>query len=76
MGYWIDNPHEPHFEYSVYISNMTLSNMRLSQNSPVFKECEINYVPVFLGGVMKATGNRAPMEIKSQLLQRSIYVHV
>ncbi|SLM34514.1 2-hydroxychromene-2-carboxylate isomerase [Lasallia pustulata] len=36
------------------------------RNSPVFKECEINYVPIFLGGVMKATGNRAPLEIKNK----------
>ena len=41
--------------------------MRLClQNDPVFKNCEITYVPIFLGGVMKACGNTAPINIKSR----------
>jgi 2-hydroxychromene-2-carboxylate isomerase len=41
--------------------------MRLClQNDPVFKKCEITYVPIFLGGVMKACGNTAPINIKSR----------
>lgn len=36
-----------------------------SQNSPVFKQCDVTYVPILLGGVMKACGNIAPIEIKS-----------
>lgn len=35
------------------------------QNDPVFSKCEITYVPMFLGGVMKACGNIAPIKIKS-----------
>ncbi|KAF2084260.1 HCCA isomerase/glutathione S-transferase kappa [Saccharata proteae CBS 121410] len=36
------------------------------QNLPVFKQCEIKYVPIFLGGVMKACGNTAPINIKNK----------
>jgi hypothetical protein len=36
------------------------------QNDPVFSKCELNYIPVFLGGAMKACGNTAPINIKSQ----------
>ncbi|KAH8731336.1 thioredoxin-like protein [Phaeosphaeriaceae sp. PMI808] len=38
----------------------------LLQNSPVFKSCSINYVPIFLGGLMHACGNRAPITIKNK----------
>jgi hypothetical protein len=37
--------------------NRTLIRFRL-QNDPVFQKCEITYVPIFLGGVMKACGSR------------------
>ena len=33
----------------------------------MFKDCEVKYVPVFLGGIMKATGNRPPLAVKSGL---------
>jgi len=36
------------------------------QNDPVFKKCEISYIPIFLGGVMKACGNVPPISIKSK----------
>ncbi|KAI4127606.1 MAG: hypothetical protein LQ347_004530 [Umbilicaria vellea] len=36
------------------------------RTSPVFKECEVNYIPIFLGGVMKATDNRPPNQIKNK----------
>jgi len=36
------------------------------QNFPVFKQCEVTYVPIFLGGLMKMCGNTAPINIKSQ----------
>ncbi|KAK3691703.1 hypothetical protein LTR37_018496 [Vermiconidia calcicola] len=38
----------------------------VTRNSPVFKKCEVSYVPIFLGGVMKACGNIAPLEIKNK----------
>jgi hypothetical protein len=36
------------------------------QNDPVFKKCEITYIPIFLGGVMKACGNTPPINIRSR----------
>ncbi|KAF2441127.1 thioredoxin-like protein [Karstenula rhodostoma CBS 690.94] len=35
-------------------------------NFPVFKQCEITYVPVFLAGIMKACGNTPPLKIKNK----------
>ncbi|ERF71667.1 hypothetical protein EPUS_00656 [Endocarpon pusillum Z07020] len=36
------------------------------RHSPIFRPCEIEYVPVFLGGLMKACNNRPPLEIKNK----------
>ncbi|KAE8453491.1 hypothetical protein EG329_010352 [Mollisiaceae sp. DMI_Dod_QoI] len=36
------------------------------RNDPVFSKCEITYIPVFLGGIMKACGNIAPISIKNK----------
>ncbi|KAF2255428.1 thioredoxin-like protein [Trematosphaeria pertusa] len=36
------------------------------QNFSVFKQCEITYIPVFLGGLMKACGNTPPLAIKNK----------
>ncbi|KAF2499177.1 HCCA isomerase/glutathione S-transferase kappa [Lophium mytilinum] len=36
------------------------------QNFPVFKQCEITYIPIFLGGLMKACGNTAPINVKNK----------
>ena len=38
---------------------------RCKQNDPVFSQTKITYIPMFLGGVMKACGNTAPLYIKS-----------
>jgi 2-hydroxychromene-2-carboxylate isomerase len=35
------------------------------QTSPAFAQCEIKFVPMFLGGIMQATGNKPPVTIKS-----------
>ncbi|KAL8679651.1 MAG: hypothetical protein Q9224_007015, partial [Gallowayella concinna] len=35
-------------------------------HSPVFANCEITYVPVFLGGIIKACGNTPPIHIKNK----------
>ncbi|CZR52015.1 related to glutahione s-transferase subunit 13 [Phialocephala subalpina] len=35
-------------------------------NDPVFSKCEIIYIPVLLGGIMKACGNTAPINIKNK----------
>ncbi|KUJ23111.1 2-hydroxychromene-2-carboxylate isomerase-like protein [Mollisia scopiformis] len=36
------------------------------RHDPVFSKCEIEYVPIFLGGVMKACGNPTPISIKNK----------
>ncbi|KAF2134153.1 thioredoxin-like protein [Dothidotthia symphoricarpi CBS 119687] len=36
------------------------------RNSPVFKQCDITYTPIFLGGLMKACNNTPPLHIKNK----------
>ncbi|CZS89660.1 related to glutahione s-transferase subunit 13 [Rhynchosporium agropyri] len=36
------------------------------RNDPVFSKCDMTYVPIFLGGVMKACNNMAPLNIKNK----------
>lgn len=36
------------------------------KNSPVFAKCNVNYVPIFLGGLMNTCGNTPPIKIKSK----------
>ncbi|ORX96067.1 2-hydroxychromene-2-carboxylate isomerase [Clohesyomyces aquaticus] len=36
------------------------------QNFPVFKQCDVTYVPIFLGGLMKTCGNTPPLQIKNK----------
>ncbi|TKA75522.1 hypothetical protein B0A49_02821 [Cryomyces minteri] len=38
----------------------------VTRHSPVFKGCDTTYVPIFLGGVMKACGNTPPIKIKNK----------
>ncbi|KAG9232211.1 thioredoxin-like protein [Amylocarpus encephaloides] len=33
---------------------------------PIFKDVDITYIPIFLGGVMKACGNTPPIKIKNK----------
>lgn len=37
-----------------------------AKNEPIFKNVDITYVPVFLGGIMKACNNTPPIQIKSK----------
>jgi 2-hydroxychromene-2-carboxylate isomerase len=37
-----------------------------AQNDVAFKKCDVTFVPIFLGGVMMATGNTAPIKIKNK----------
>ncbi|KAL4984331.1 thioredoxin-like protein [Aspergillus falconensis] len=39
---------------------------KILRDSPTFSECDITFVPVFLGGIMKATGNTPPIRIKNK----------
>ncbi|KAJ5096074.1 hypothetical protein NUU61_005430 [Penicillium alfredii] len=36
------------------------------QTSPTFSKCSVNYVPIFLGGLMNACGNTPPINIKNK----------
>ncbi|KAJ4509628.1 hypothetical protein HRR83_007057 [Exophiala dermatitidis] len=36
------------------------------RNHPLFRSVEITYIPIFLGGLLKACNNRAPLEIKNK----------
>lgn len=56
---------DQHSPYADHLSTKMKTN-RLMQNSPAFKQCEIKYVPIFLGGLMNACGNTPPIAIKSE----------
>ncbi|CAF9924376.1 hypothetical protein IMSHALPRED_006169 [Imshaugia aleurites] len=51
--------------YVDVVSPFAYLSFHVLNTSLVFKECEVTYVPVFLGGIMKATENRPPIEIKN-----------
>ncbi|OQO08846.1 hypothetical protein B0A48_05736 [Cryoendolithus antarcticus] len=36
------------------------------QNNPIFKRCDVTYIPIFLGGVMQACGNTPPIKIRNK----------
>ncbi|KAL2068890.1 hypothetical protein VTL71DRAFT_15228 [Oculimacula yallundae] len=36
------------------------------RNDPIFSKCDITYIPIFLGGVMKACGNLTPINIRNK----------
>ncbi|KAF2657368.1 HCCA isomerase/glutathione S-transferase kappa [Lophiostoma macrostomum CBS 122681] len=36
------------------------------QNFPVFRQCDVTYVPIFLGGLMKQCGNTPPLQVKNK----------
>ncbi|CAN8104352.1 unnamed protein product [Discula destructiva] len=36
------------------------------RHDPIFKKCQMTYIPIFLGGVMKQAGNTAPINIKNK----------
>ncbi|KAK1065122.1 hypothetical protein LTR74_008234 [Friedmanniomyces endolithicus] len=38
----------------------------VTKNSPTFKQCDVTYIPIFLGGVMQACGNIPPINIKNK----------
>ncbi|TVY85046.1 Glutathione S-transferase kappa [Lachnellula suecica] len=38
----------------------------ITRHDPIFSKCEVTYVPMLLGGVMKATGNVTPISIKNK----------
>ncbi|KAH6711121.1 thioredoxin-like protein [Leptodontidium sp. MPI-SDFR-AT-0119] len=38
----------------------------LLRNDPVFSNCDITYIPIFLGGLMKMCNNATPISIKNK----------
>ncbi|TVY47337.1 Glutathione S-transferase kappa [Lachnellula occidentalis] len=38
----------------------------ITRHDPAFSKCEVTYIPIFLGGVMKACGNTPPINIKNK----------
>ncbi|KAL4910958.1 hypothetical protein BDW74DRAFT_4304 [Aspergillus multicolor] len=39
---------------------------KVLRDSPTFSKCDLTFVPIFLGGIMKATGNTPPIRIKNK----------
>ncbi|KAL4820528.1 thioredoxin-like protein [Aspergillus spinulosporus] len=39
---------------------------KILRDSPTFSKCDITFVPVLLGGILKATGNTPPIRIKNK----------
>lgn len=52
--------------YIDLVSPFAYLAFHLVRSSLVFKNCDVTYVPVFLGGIMRATGNTPPIEIKNK----------
>ncbi|GAB7358250.1 hypothetical protein MBLNU230_g0401t1 [Neophaeotheca triangularis] len=52
--------------YLDVISPFAYMAFHITKNSPVFKDCDITYIPIFLGGVMQACGNTPPINIKNK----------
>ncbi|KAI7580203.1 hypothetical protein KC346_g19017 [Hortaea werneckii] len=50
--------------YLDIISPFAYMAFYVTKNSPIFKQCDVNYVPIFLGGLMQKCNNRPPIEIK------------
>ncbi|KAL7269415.1 hypothetical protein RUND412_007922 [Rhizina undulata] len=52
--------------YIDVVSPYTYLAFHVIRDTPAFRRCNITYVPVFLGGIMHATGNRPPITIKNK----------
>ncbi|KAI0137543.1 thioredoxin-like protein [Xylariales sp. AK1849] len=52
--------------YVDVVSPFTYEAFHILQNEAAFKDVQITYVPIFLGGLMKACGNTAPIGIKNK----------
>ncbi|KAL8968232.1 MAG: hypothetical protein Q9183_002561 [Haloplaca sp. 2 TL-2023] len=46
--------------------SVLVCSQRDTQHSPVFAQCSVDYVPVFLGGIIKAVGTTPPINIKNK----------
>ncbi|OAA55969.1 Thioredoxin-like fold protein [Niveomyces insectorum RCEF 264] len=52
--------------YVDVVSPFAYEAYHIFQNDAIFKACDIRYVPIFLGGLMKACGNTAPVFVKNK----------
>jgi len=52
--------------YLDVVSPFAYLAFHIVRTSPVFKDCDVTYVPVFLGGIMRSTGNTPPIQIKNK----------
>jgi len=52
--------------YLDIVSPFAYLAFHVTHYSPAFKKCDVTYVPIFLGGVMKACGNQPPINIKNK----------
>ncbi|KAI0484018.1 HCCA isomerase/glutathione S-transferase kappa [Xylariaceae sp. FL0804] len=48
------------------VSPFVYEAFHVLRNDAVFRDVEITYVPIFLGGLMHACGNRPPIQIKNK----------
>lgn len=55
----------PMCRHAVADRALTSSSTLSLQHDPIFKQCQITYIPIFLGGIMKTAGNTPPIQIKS-----------
>ncbi|KAI1076481.1 thioredoxin-like protein [Whalleya microplaca] len=52
--------------YVDVVSPFSYEAFHILRNDPAFAAVDITYVPIFLGGLMKACGNTAPVQIKNK----------
>ncbi|KAI0014812.1 HCCA isomerase/glutathione S-transferase kappa [Xylariomycetidae sp. FL0641] len=48
------------------VSPFAYEAYHILRHDPVFRDVQVTYVPIFLGGLMKMCGNTAPMRIKNK----------
>ncbi|KAJ5247868.1 hypothetical protein N7468_002851 [Penicillium chermesinum] len=52
--------------YLDLVSPFAYIAFHILRNSPTFAKCEIEYVPIFLGGLMQTCGNTPPIAVKNK----------
>ncbi|KAF1815471.1 thioredoxin-like protein [Eremomyces bilateralis CBS 781.70] len=54
------------FAYIAFYALHALLCTDLPHNFPLFKQCDVTYVPILLGGILNECGNAAPIMIKNK----------
>ncbi|KAJ5273443.1 hypothetical protein N7478_008568 [Penicillium angulare] len=52
--------------YIDIVSPFAYIAFHILRNSPTFANCNVNYVPIFLGGLMNACNNTPPINVKNK----------